>query len=345
MAKKVASEIPVKALKTPRSDRERRIRQSDRIARVLKVLALIQSRGRWNAKAIAEQLECSERTVHRDLEVLSFVGVPWHFEPVEQCYRVRSDFRFPTLTMTPEEAVGQTLATVLTQTPGLDVNVGAAPVTRKLAATTAEETQEILADSARILESYDLKFVSHQQHQGILKTIQMALLKRKMVSGAYASPYEAGPVELTLHPYRLCLVKRAWYLIARIDEEDQAKTFRVARFENLCSLEQAAEVPENFDMRTHFGNAWAVYRGDQEYRVRLRFEPQTAQIVSETAWHHTQKIQQHQDGSATFTFTVDGLEEILNWLLRWTGNVTILEPEDLKQRFREKLQTGLKENS
>ncbi len=42
-----------------RPDRDRRVRQNERMARVLKTLELIQSRGRWNAKAIAEEIGCS----------------------------------------------------------------------------------------------------------------------------------------------------------------------------------------------------------------------------------------------------------------------------------------------
>lgn len=54
-----------------KSDADRRLRQADRMARVLRVLQLIQSRGRWNATTIAQELECSERTVYRDLQVLN----------------------------------------------------------------------------------------------------------------------------------------------------------------------------------------------------------------------------------------------------------------------------------
>ena len=57
--------------KRNRSDRDRRVRQADRLARVLRVLELVQSRGRWTTKAIADEIECSERTVYRDLDVLS----------------------------------------------------------------------------------------------------------------------------------------------------------------------------------------------------------------------------------------------------------------------------------
>ena len=93
-----------------RPDRDRRVRQHDRIARVLGVLNLIQSRGRWNANAIADELAVSERTVYRDLEVLEFAGVPWYFDESENCYRLRSDIRFPTLTLTDDEVLGQAMA-------------------------------------------------------------------------------------------------------------------------------------------------------------------------------------------------------------------------------------------
>jgi hypothetical protein len=129
-----------------RADRDRRVRQHERIARVLKVLNLIQSRGRWNVKAISQELECSERTVYRDLEVLEFAGVPWYYDETDQCYRVRPDFRFPTLGLTEEETIGQAVATVLTRAPGLDAGGTSSPTTRKLAATSNEEIQQVPAD-------------------------------------------------------------------------------------------------------------------------------------------------------------------------------------------------------
>lgn len=47
-----------------RTDADRRVRQSDRLARVLRVLQLIQSPGPWTAQSIAKELECSERTIY-----------------------------------------------------------------------------------------------------------------------------------------------------------------------------------------------------------------------------------------------------------------------------------------
>lgn len=154
-----------------RRDADRRVRQSERIARVLRILNLIQSRGRWNVSAIAQELGCSARTVHRDLNVLEFCGVPFYFSEEEQCYRVRSDFRFPTLMLNEEEALGQAIATALSKAPGLNIGLGASPTTTRLASTSSDETKQIIADAMRLVDVFDLKLADHSQHGEILKTI------------------------------------------------------------------------------------------------------------------------------------------------------------------------------
>lgn len=50
--------------------------------------------GRWNVDSLAEELECSRRTVYRDLQTLSMAGVPWYLDSTTQAYRVRPGYRF-----------------------------------------------------------------------------------------------------------------------------------------------------------------------------------------------------------------------------------------------------------
>jgi predicted DNA-binding transcriptional regulator YafY len=78
-----------------RTDADRRVRQSDRLARVLRVLQLIQGTGPWTAQSIAKELECSERTVYRDLQTLSAAGVPWFYDEYSQSYRIRDGYKGP----------------------------------------------------------------------------------------------------------------------------------------------------------------------------------------------------------------------------------------------------------
>ena len=80
MKKYSTSASKLASLKNRRAESERRLRHSTRIARVLQVLNLIQGRCRWNAKSIAQELEYSERTIFRDLQVLELAGIPWFFD-------------------------------------------------------------------------------------------------------------------------------------------------------------------------------------------------------------------------------------------------------------------------
>lgn len=78
-----------------RTDAERRTRQIERFSRLLRVLNCISGSGRWDVEALAKELECSPRTVHRLLQTLSMAGVPWYFDETTRAYRIRAGFRFP----------------------------------------------------------------------------------------------------------------------------------------------------------------------------------------------------------------------------------------------------------
>jgi predicted DNA-binding transcriptional regulator YafY len=83
--------------KQKRTDAERRVRQAERLSRLLRVLRCIMGPGRWDADGLSHELECSPRTVHRIMQTLSMSGVPWYYCKESECYRVRPGFRFPGL--------------------------------------------------------------------------------------------------------------------------------------------------------------------------------------------------------------------------------------------------------
>ncbi len=324
-----------------RSETDRRLRQADRLARILRLLQLLLSRGRWTRKDLALAQECSERTVYRDLQVLELAGIPIQLEPAG-LYRIRHDFRFPSLPLSDDEALGQAVASVIAAGPGLDVTAGAAPVTKKIVATAGDELARVMHDAQQLILVLDLKLADHSRHREILRTIQWGLIHRKQLSGSYRSPYEERAVKLQLHPYRLCLIKQAWYLIAANREDATPRTYRVARFRTLRQLEASAKVPDSFDLKSYLGNAWSVFRGETSYKIEVHFAKAAARLVTEGVWHSTQKIQKHPDGSVTLRFTVDGLQEILRWILGWGAHAAVIQPPKLRQLVREQLEHTLR---
>lgn len=129
-----------------RTDAERRVRQSDRLARVLRLLQLIHGPGRWNAPAIAKKLDCSERTVFRDLQTLKAAGVPWYFDEFSQSYRVREGYRGHLLNITPpDEPTSDTAAQ----------SVADAHDPRSIAMLAREAAQRLLAEAESVIQALD----------------------------------------------------------------------------------------------------------------------------------------------------------------------------------------------
>jgi predicted DNA-binding transcriptional regulator YafY len=184
----------------------------------------------------------------------------------------------------------------------------------------------------------------HTRHQVAIRTVQWALLERKQLVGKYKSPYEEKTTTLRLHPYRLCLVKQAWYLIAKPTDSQEPKTYRVARFKTLRMVDAAADLPEDFDLKAYFGDAWAVYRGDTNFKIEIAFSKDAADIVTETVWHATQESRRQKDGSVRLRFRVDGLNEVVHWVLGWSGRAKVIEPAELRDLVVQHLETAIKLN-
>ena len=286
-------------------------------------------------------MECSERTIFRDLNVLELAGVPWYHDQNDQRYRVRPGYNFPAMNLNDGELIGQATATVITSAPGLDVTKGASPTTRKLWGGSREKSSKLLDDVGKVTAVLDLKLADHSRSHEAIRTVQWALTQGRKLTGTYASPYEERPRRLDLHPYRLCLVRQAWYLLARPESSDRPQTYRVARFRTLRPSDAPADVPDDFDLKAYFGNAWGVYRGNQSFKVEVRFTPEAAELVTETTWHSTQTVERHKDGSVTLGFLVDGLTEIGYWLLGWSGRVTVVQPPELREMIAGHLRKAL----
>ena len=80
-----------------RRDAERRVRQCAKFARLIRLARLVLGNGRWGPEDLAKELECSTRTVFRDMETLSTAGIPVWFDKSTQAYCVQPGFRFSKL--------------------------------------------------------------------------------------------------------------------------------------------------------------------------------------------------------------------------------------------------------
>ena len=89
-----------------------------------------------------------------------------------------------------------------------------------------------------------------------------------------------------------------------------------------------------FSLEKFLANAWGVERGTVRYNIWLRFECPMAREVASTKWHRSQTLISLPDGRVDAHFSVDGLEEILRWILGFGDMVEVLAPKELRTLVR-----------
>jgi predicted DNA-binding transcriptional regulator YafY len=76
--------------------------------------------------------------------------------------------------------------------------------------------------------------------------------------------------------------------------------------------------------------------------VEVLFTKEAAATVTEGIWHHTQKVKRNKDGTVTLTFRVDGLNEIIRWVLGWGSRATVIQPPELRDLIFAQLDDSLR---
>jgi predicted DNA-binding transcriptional regulator YafY len=89
--------------------------------------------------------------------------------------------------------------------------------------------------------------------------------------------------------------------------------------------------PRSFSLDNHLGLAWNIAPGEERYRVRIRFDAHVSSLISETYWHKTQVLTPLEDGGLLFESTVDGLNEIVWWVLSFGSHARVEEPRELRE--------------
>jgi predicted DNA-binding transcriptional regulator YafY len=77
-----------------RRDADRRSRQCAKFARLIKIARLVMGNGRWVPEDLAREIDCSQRTIFRDVEILSAAGIPIVYDKNIKAYSVVEGFRF-----------------------------------------------------------------------------------------------------------------------------------------------------------------------------------------------------------------------------------------------------------
>lgn len=304
-----------------------------RLHRVLKLITLLQGDRCPNARRLAAECGVSRRTIYRDLNLIERAGIPFYYDDDAGGYRVHEAALLPAINLSLEEALALVLmASELGRSGRLPLFQPARDAAAKIESSLPVGLRAALASTMRHMTVRTGAVARHNALRETYDLVRRAVRCRESLDCVYISFHEAGQIRLRLDPYWLLFSERAWYVIGRSHRSREIRTFKLGRFKALEPTGRHFEAPEGLSLDAYLGNAWRMIRGNRTYRVELKFSPLAGPNVAEVNWHRTQQIRWDDDGAVYFTATVDGLREIVWWVLGYGPHVEVLKPKVLRDR-------------
>ncbi len=308
-----------------------------RISRLLEILTHVQARNGLKADALAELCGVDKRTIFRDLNALGDAGVPIVHHKDSDGYTVEGDFFLPPVHLTMEEALA--LAVLCEDL----VEQGRIPclkaANKALTKVRSQLPAHIRSDLDRLSRHIAIRTANTgggDEAMDVFERVQNAIANGTTLRCRYESGSDPdGSEEFTFEPYALFFSIRAWYAVGHHHGRGELRNLKLARFVAIEPTEDRFEIPQGFSIDDHFGNAWRMIRGDQTYEVAIEFAPEFSDNIAETTWHRSQSTEYQDDGSVVFRCTVDGLDEIVWWVLSMGPMCRVLEPIELVDRVRD----------
>lgn len=305
-----------------------------RADRLLATLLLLQAHGRLPARAVAERLEVSERTVHRDMEALSMAGVPVYAERGRRGGWVLDEaYRTDLTGLTEAELRSLVVATQRGALADLGLGAAAERAVLKLLAALPE-TQRRDAEAARSYLHVDPSgWRRPDEAATALPTLDLALRTGRRIVLTYERATDRTVVERTVDPLGLVAKGSVWYLVASADGDQ--RTYRVSRIQAVDVLDEPAVRPADFDLP----RAWA--QGQAEFRAALpstvaviRYAPSVMPRVR-LGWRFARvesEAPPDADGWVTCRIRADSIEVAVECALGFGADAEVLEPAELRER-------------
>jgi len=220
-----------------------------RASRLLSLLMLLQSRGRMSAQALAEALEVSVRTIHRDVDELSAAGVPiWADRGRLGGFQLQAGWRTKVDGLTAPEAQAMFLGGLPGPASELGLGEAMASAQLKLLAALPDGWRE---DARRVSARFHLDPVDWYRGPSAtdhLPAIAQAVWGERRVAMRYES--WKGEVSRRVDPLGLVLKAGVWYLAAQVPKSDKAgvRTYRLSNILELEVTDERFERPAGFDL-------------------------------------------------------------------------------------------------
>ena len=184
--------------------------------------------------------------------------------------------------------------------------------------------------------------ISYDGKEDIIDTLFDCIDTRNRATVTYQAAKAKEPKTYEIDPYTLVDHGNGLYVMVSIPKhEGNIRILSVDRIRSLVKNPGVTfTVPESFTPETYLNPSFGIFI-EEPIRVVVKFSEDSAIYARERTWGEDQKVEEHEDGTITLSFTAAGLEEIVRWALSFGKGARVLEPPALLDRIRDELTKGL----
>lgn len=307
-----------------------------RADRLLSILMLLQVHHRLTARDLAERLEVSERTIHRDMEALSNAGVPMVAQRGQ-------GGGWSLLDSYQTKLTGLNLAEIQTlffpKPTHLLADLGwsqafEAALLKLLAALPAANRQYAEVVSQRI--HLDPTGWHHwEEEMSAFPILQTAVWQERQVNLNYERS-ERKPINRLVNPLGLVAKGNVWYLVAAVEEE--VRSYRISRVRHAAIADTPCIRPAGFNLAEYWQQSMDQFQANlPRYALTVRVDPQVMPRLRYAG--HFARIEQidppDADNWIPVSIRFDLEEEACAYVLGFGTHIEVVEPPELRERILE----------
>ncbi|MCC5659840.1 YafY family transcriptional regulator [Nostoc sp. XA010] len=304
-----------------------------RADRLLSILMLLQVHRQLTARDLAERLEVSERTIHRDMDALSSAGVPVMAERGKGGGWSLLDSYQTTLT-------GLNLAEIqalfLPKPTHLLADLGwsqafEAALLKLLAAIPAANRQQAEMVSQRIHVD-PTGWHRWDEEMSAFPILQTAVWQERQVHLSYERS-DRKCVERLVNPLGLVAKGSVWYFVASVDSE--VRSYRISRVRDAMLTDYPCVRPVEFNLADYWQQSMVEFKANLPYYgVTVRVAPEAMSWLRYAGYFA--QIEQidspDADGWTRIWLRFDIEEAACAYALGFGAQMEVIEPLELRER-------------
>jgi proteasome accessory factor C len=178
----------------------------------------------------------------------------------------------------------------------------------------------------------------------IFRCVLAALNAQRRVRLTYRSRSKEQDSQRTVSPLRLTFYRSNWYLAAWCHRSDDLRIFSIDRIATATSTPVPCQVPEGADVEGRLSTAYGIFEGAANATAKLHFDALPARWIADEQWHPDQRLEPQPDGSLVLYVPYRHATELVMDVLRYGGDVEVLEPPELRKAVAEAHAAGARKN-